>query len=290
MSSFRTRFAPSPTGFLHLGHGFAAMQAFEAAREAGGECLLRIEDIDRTRCKREFEVAIVEDLRWLGFDWPEPVRRQSEHLNAYEDVIVHLAERQLVYRCFKTRKEIAEDIARAPHGPGEGPEGVIYQGPVDPMSADEEAERIANGESFAWRLSISACRDALGAEFDRLSFTEEGRGPDGETGQITAQPDLLGDVILARKDIGTSYHIAACHDDAAQAISHVVRGEDLFFTTHLHTLLQSLLSWPQPIYRHHRLVLDKDGKRLAKRDKSLTLNALRAQGLSPEDVKDRVGR
>ena len=289
MSAFLTRFAPSPTGFLHLGHAFSALTTFDAARMAGGTCLLRIEDIDTTRCKPEFEMAVIEDLHWLGCDWPEPVRRQSDHFAEYHAVLDQLAERGLVYRCFKTRREIADDIARAPHHPGEGPEGVIYPGPSEPMSADEEAERLEAGEAFSWRLSITACRDYLGAGFDRLTFTETGQGPDGETGEVQARPETLGDVILGRKDVGTSYHLACTQDDALQGVTHVIRGVDLFFATHLHRLLQELMGWPVPVYRHHPLMLDESGKRFAKRDQSLTLRALREAGETPESLRKRVG-
>jgi len=289
MSAFLTRFAPSPTGYLHLGHAYAAMTVFDAARDAGGTCLLRVEDIDVTRCKPEFEAAVYEDLGWLGCDWPEPVRRQSEHFSEYHSALEKLHARGLVYRCFKTRKEIAEDIARAPHHPGEGPEGVIYPGPSNPMSADEEAERLNKGEAFAWRLSISACRDYLGEAFDRLSFVETGEGPDRETGEVRARPETLGDVILGRKDVGTSYHIACTHDDALQGVTHVIRGVDLYFATHLHRLLQALMGWPVPVYRHHKLMLDETGKRFAKRDQSLTLRALRKAGETPDSLRKRVG-
>lgn len=289
MSDFTTRFAPSPTGLLHLGHAFSAGQVWQAAQEAVGQVLLRIEDIDTNRCKPEFEQAIYEDLQWLGFDWPEPVRRQSEHFEDYHGVIDQLATRGLVYRCFKTRKEIAEDIERAPHHPGEGPEGVIYPGPDQPMSHDEEAERLARGEAYAWRLSIKACRDVLGERFDQLTFIEEGSGPDGETGEIMARPDLLGDVILGRKDVGTSYHLACTHDDALQGISHVIRGQDLYFATHIHRLLQALMDWPVPVYRHHSLLVGEDGKRFAKRDQSLTLKALREAGKTPAKLKQMMG-
>ncbi len=288
MADFVTRFAPSPTGYLHLGHAYSAMQAFDAAKYAGGTCHLRIEDIDTVRCKPEFEAAIFDDLSWLGFDWPQPVRRQSEHFNAYAARLDHLAERSLVYRCFKTRKEIAEEIARAPHQPGEGPEGVIYPGPAEPMGADEEAERLANGDPFAWRLSIAACRETLGEAWSALHFIEEGAGPDGETGLIRARPETLGDVTLGRKDVGASYHMACVHDDALQGVSHVIRGQDLFFVTHLHVLLQALLGLPKPVYRHHRLLVGADGKRFAKRDNALTLKAMREVGLSPEDVRRRA--
>lgn len=289
MSAFLTRFAPSPTGFLHLGHAFSALTTFDAARMAGGTCLLRIEDIDTTRCKPEFEMAVIEDLHWLGCDWPEPVRRQSDHFSEYHAVLGQLAERGLIYRCFKTRREIADDIARAPHHPGEGPEGVIYPGPSEPMSADEEAERLEAGEAFSWRLSITACRDYLGARFDQLSFLETGLGPDGETGEVQARPETLGDVILGRKDVGTSYHLACTQDDALQGVTHVIRGVDLFFATHLHRLLQELMGWPVPVYRHHPLMLDESGKRFAKRDQSLTLRALREAGETPDSLRKRVG-
>ena len=286
MPDFITRFAPSPTGYLHLGHAWSAMKAFDTARDAGGMCHLRIEDIDTTRCTSEFEAAVLEDLTWLGFDWPQPVRRQSDHFDEYTAVLEGVAERGLVYRCFKTRKEIAEEIARAPHHPGEGPEGVIYPGPSEPMSADEEAERIAKGEAFAWRLSISACRDLLGEDiWSTLHFIEEGSGPDGERGVVMARPDTLGDVILGRKDVGTSYHLACVHDDALQGVTHVIRGQDLFFATHLHVLLQRLLDLPRPIYRHHGLLVGEDGKRFAKRDQSLTLRSLREAGKSADDIR-----
>lgn len=289
MTGFTTRFAPSPSGRLHLGHAFSALSAFEAARLAGGVCLLRIEDIDQTRCTPDFEAGIYEDLAWLGLDWPRPVRRQSDHFPDYARALERLARAGLVYRCFKTRKEIADETARAPHHPGEGPEGRIYPGPAEPMSEAEEADRLARGEAFAWRLSLNACRETLGARYDALSFVEEGEGPEGEHGQIAAQPDLLGDVILARKDVGTSYHLACIHDDALQGVSHVIRGQDLFFATHLHRLLQALLGLPVPVWRHHRLLTDDTGRRFAKRDRSLTLQAMREAGATPGDIRARVG-
>ena len=289
MCRFLTRFAPSPTGHLHLGHAFSALTAFDAARAAGGTCLLRIEDIDTTRCKPEFEEAIFEDLAWLGCAWPTPVRRQSAHFPDYARALDQLAQQGLVYRCFKTRKEIAEEIARAPHQIGEGPEGAIYPGPAEPLSADEEAERIAAGEAYSWRLSIAACRDYLGEAFEALHFIEEGLGPDGETGLVKARPETLGDVILGRKDVGTSYHLACVHDDALQGVTHVIRGQDLFFATHLHVLLQALLGLPRPVYRHHRLLVGEDGKRFAKRDKSLTVQRLRAAGRTPAEVRAMAG-
>lgn len=289
MTGFITRFAPSPTGRLHLGHAFSALSAFDAARAAGGVCLLRIEDIDQTRCTPPFEVGIFEDLAWLGLDWPRPVRRQSDHFPDYARALERLGRAGLVYRCFKTRKEIAEEIARAPHHPGEGPDGQIYPGPDTPMSEAEEADRLARGEAYAWRLSLKACREALGARYDALTFIEEGEGPEGEHGRIAARPDLLGDVILARKDVGTSYHMACVHDDALQGVTHVIRGQDLYFATHLHRLLQALLDLPVPVWRHHRLLTDETGRRFAKRDRSLTLEALREAGETPGAIRARVG-
>lgn len=289
MSRFLTRFAPSPTGRLHLGHAFSALTAFDAARAARGTCLLRMEDIDTTRCKPAYEESIFEDLAWLGCHWPTPVRRQSAHFPDYARALDRLAQTGLVYRCFKTRKEIAQEIARAPHQIGEGPEGAIYPGPAEPLSPDEEADRIEAGEPFAWRLSIRAARDHLGEAFNALHFIEEGAGPDGETGRVKARPEALGDVILARKDVGTSYHLACVHDDALQRVTHVIRGQDLFFATHLHVLLQALLGLPQPTYRHHRLLVGEDGKRFAKRDKSLTIRALREAGRSPAEVRALAG-
>ena len=276
-----TRFAPSPTGRLHIGHAIAAREAFRFADDQGGKCLLRIEDIDQTRCKPEFEAGIYEDLRWLGFDWPEPVRRQSDHFDDYTRVLGELREKGLVYRSFLTRKALNADLDE--RGIGESPAGERpYPGPVTPMSADEEEMRVGRGDSFAWRLSLSACRDYLGAAFDNLSFVEEGSGV--MAGEIKAHPEWLGDVVLARKDTPTSYHLAVTHDDALQGISHVVRGRDLYFSTHIHVLLQRLFDWPTPVYRHHGLILDTDGKKFSKSDRSRTLESLREEGVRPEQI------
>ena len=279
---FRTRFAPSPSGHLHLGHAYSAACAWHWAAKTGGECLLRLEDIDTTRCKPEFAQSILDDLAWLSFAWPKPVRVQSAHFDAYSDTLSALTGLGLTYRCFKTRRDILDEIARAPHGPGEGPDGQIYRGPLDPMSADEEAERLARGESHAWRLSINHCRDLLGDDFDRLGFEVMGEG------WRAAQADALGDVILGRRDIGTSYHIAVVHDDALQEITHIVRGVDLEEVTGLHVLLQRLLGLNTPVYRFHPLITDETGKRLAKRDRAATLKSLREAGLSPADVHARL--
>ena len=277
--AFVTRFAPSPTGYLHRGHAFSALAAFKAAQAAGGRFLLRIEDIDATRSRPEYEAAILEDLAWLGLDWETPVRRQSDHLADYHAAIETLRARGLVYRCFKTRKEI--DIGRAPHEPA-----VPYVGAPPP--AEEEAVRLERGEPFAWRLSLAAARDALGG-FDELTFVEEGAGPAGETDTIQALPETAGDIVLARKDVGVAYHLAVVHDDALQGVTHVIRGHDLFEAAHIQRLLQALLGLPTPIYRHHGLLVGPDGKRYAKRDKAQTLRELRSAGLGAEALRREMG-
>ncbi|MHA7872682.1 MAG: tRNA glutamyl-Q(34) synthetase GluQRS [Hyphococcus sp.] len=282
MAGFVTRFAPSPTGHLHLGHAYSALTAFQAAKDAGGRFLLRIEDIDQTRCRPEYEQAIYDDLTWLGLDWEQPVRRQSAHFGDYEKALHALRDKGVVYRCFKTRKEIADDIARAPHLTPDGPEGPQYVGEM--LAPSEERARLSDGKPFAWRLSMTQAQDALGAAFDALTFVEEGAGPKGETGAIKATPQIFGDAIIARKDLGTSYHLASVVDDALQGVTHVIRGEDLFPATHLHRLLQALLDLPAPTYRHHRLITDEQGKRFAKRDASATLAAMRKAGATREDV------
>ncbi len=276
---FVTRFAPSPTGRLHRGHAFSALTAWRAAKDAGGRFLLRIEDIDPTRCRPEFEAGIHEDLAWLGLDWETPVRRQSDHLADYAAVVEALDGRGLLYRCFRTRKEILDAIGGAPHGPAEAAR-------PGPHPVEEEARLLAEGRPFAWRLSLDRAREALGgAVWDALSFIEEGSGPDGETGRIKARPETAGDVVLARKDAGTAYHLAVTHDDALQGVSHVIRGQDLFEATHIQRLIQALMGWPAPVYRHHRLLAGPDGRRYAKRDRSVTLAELRAGGLTPDSLR-----
>ncbi len=283
MINFVTRFAPSPTGYLHLGHAFSALTAYHAARAVGGRFLLRIEDIDEGRCRPEFEDAIYEDLEWLGLQWETPTRLQSTHFNDYAAALEQLREKNVVYRCFKTRKETADEIARAPHLPPDGPEGPQYFGaPLTPM---EERSRLTRGDAYAWRLSIAAARDFLGPAFERLSFIEEGLGPNGEIGFVKAKPEIFGDPVIARKDLGTSYHLASVFDDAVQGITHVIRGQDLFYAAHLHRLLQTLLDLPEPIYRHHRLMKDKNGRRFSKRDQSITLRAQREAGVKPSDIR-----
>lgn len=279
MSGFATRFAPSPTGLLHRGHAFSALTTYKAARAAGGLFLLRIEDIDRQRCRPQFEAAILEDVAWLGLSWDGPVRRQSEHLDDYRAALDRLRARGLVYRCFRTRREILDDIGRAPHGPGDGWRGA-------PLSAAQEAARLAAGDPFAWRLSLDA---ALAAAGPGLSFVEEGQGPDGQSGVVAVDPSAAGDVILARKDVGVAYHLAVVVDDALQGVTHVIRGQDLFEAAHVQRLLQVLLGLPAPVYRHHALLLGPDGRRFAKRDKAETLAELRARGVSAAALRAQLG-
>ncbi|MGF1463640.1 MAG: tRNA glutamyl-Q(34) synthetase GluQRS [Maricaulaceae bacterium] len=278
MGAVRTRFAPSPTGYLHLGHAYSAFQASDFARNHGGAFLLRIEDIDPGRRRAAFETAIYEDLAWLGLDWERPVRRQSEHVAAHRASLDRLQAMGVLYRCFKTRPEILADIVRAPHGVS------AYPGPSAPLSRDEEAARLDKGEPFAWRISLSAAQARLGPAWTELGYREIGEAP----GWTPARLELTGDAVIARKDAGLSYHLACCHDDAQQGITHVVRGVDLVASTGLHVLLQALLDWPTPVYRHHKLILGPDGKRLAKRDKAATLRAMRAEGLTPEAVRARA--
>ena len=281
--TFVARFAPSPTGRLHKGHAFSALTAWSAARAAGGRFLLRIEDIDPTRCRPEFETGILDDLNWLGLTWEQPVRRQSQHLTDYATVVDVLNRRGLLYRCFRTRKDILDAIGDAPHGPTEA----VRPGP---HPADEEAALLAEGRPFAWRLSLDRAREALGGRaWEALVFVEEGEGPGGEHGLIRARPETAGDVVVARKDAGTAYHVAVTHDDDLQGVTHVIRGRDLFEATHVQVLLQALMGWPTPVYRHHRLLTGEDGRRFAKRDNSVTLAQLRAQGVSPEALRAELG-
>jgi glutamyl-Q tRNA(Asp) synthetase len=276
-----TRFAPSPTGHLHLGHAYSALFAAEAARMAGGRFLLRIEDIDTARCRPEFTDAIFEDLAWLGLSWETPVRRQSDHMADYRAALQGLAGRGLVYRCYRTRREIAAAIESAPHGVMEAWRG----GPLPPA---EEAEREAAGAPYAWRLSLEAAEEALGG-FAGLFFDEQGCGPAGQGGRIAARPEIGGDVVLARKDVGVAYHLAVVVDDALQDVTHVVRGQDLFEAAHVQRLLQALLGLPTPVYRHHPLLSGPDGRRLAKRDLAETLAEIRARGVSPETLRAELG-
>jgi glutamyl-Q tRNA(Asp) synthetase len=279
--AFVTRFAPSPTGLLHKGHAYSALTAWQAAMANDGRFLVRIEDIDATRCKPEFEAAIYEDLAWLGLDWERPVRRQSDHLADYQSALDHLRADGLLYRCFRTRKEVLDEIGRAPHHPGEGPDGAVFVGA--PLPAAEEQALLDDGKPFAWRLSLAAARERLGATWDGLTFVEEGEG------MIQARPETAGDVVLARKDVGVAYHLAVVWDDALQDVTHVIRGRDLYEATHIQRLLQALLDLPTPIYRHHPLLTGADGKRFAKRDRSQTLRELREGGMSAQDLRAELG-
>lgn len=280
---FITRFAPSPTGRLHKGHAFSALTAWSAAKAASGRFLLRIEDIDPTRCKPEYEAGILEDLTWLELDWDGPARRQSDHLGGYAAAVESLRARGLLYRCFRTRKDILKAIGDAPHGAMEA----VRPGP---HPAEDEARLLADGAAFAWRLSLDRAREALGETiWTGMSFTEEGAGPDGQTGVLPVDPTAGGDVVLARKDTGVAYHLAVTHDDALQGVTHVVRGQDLFAATSVQRLIQTLMGWPAPVYRHHRLLAGPDGRRYAKRDRSVTLAELRAGGMTPEVLRAELG-
>lgn len=270
-----TRFAPSPTGRLHLGHAHSALLGWRAAREAGGRFLLRLEDIDPLRCRPEFSGAILEDLTWLGLDWDGPVRVQSRHLPEYRAALGRLEGMGLLYPCFCTRADIAREVAAIGHAP-HGPEGFLYPGTCRRLSAPERAERLASGVPYALRLDMAAALRRVPAP---LSFLELGEG------RIRCDPARFGDVVLARKDTPASYHLCVTHDDALQGVTLVTRAEDLRPATDLHRLLQALFGWPAPRYRHHRLLLGPDGRRLSKRDNAPTLAALREAGHSPEEVR-----
>jgi glutamyl-Q tRNA(Asp) synthetase len=282
-----TRFAPSPTGFLHLGHAYAAFRAHDAARAGGGRFLLRIEDIDTTRCRPEFERAIFEDLRWLGIPWEEQVRRQSEHFADYTAALARLEAAGLVYPCFCTRRDIAAEIARAGIAPSasESMEGV-YPGTCRSLSEDARARRMADGGVYALRLDVAKARERHAGV---LQFIEHGSGPNGETGTQTARPELSGDIVLARKELPTSYHLAVVVDDALQGVTLVTRGQDLFAATSIQRLLQLLLGFPVPDYAHHPLVLDAEGRKFSKRDRAVTLAGLREAGETPDSLRARLG-
>src|ERR1043166_5549969 len=250
------RFAPSPNGFLHLGHALSALVNFDMARAAGGRLLLRIEDIDATRCRPEYEAAIYEDLAWLGVAWETPVRRQSEHLDEYRTALARLG--ALVYPSFESRAEIAQAVAARGEAWPRDPDGApLYPGEARALPVAERERRIAAGEPYALRLDMAAAIARAGP----LTFTETGSGPDGESGPVVAAPSAWGDVVLARKDAPTSYHLSVVIDDALQGVSHVVRGQDLFRSTSVHRLLQALLGLPVPTYHHHALMLDEEGKK-----------------------------
>lgn len=263
-----TRFAPSPTGLLHLGHAYSALRAWEEARSGHGTFLLRLEDIDTARCRSQYEAAIFEDLAWLGLRWSEPVWRQSGRMPVYKDALDRLDRLGVLYPCFCTRAELAEIAAP------QGPEGPLYPGTCRGMLYLEQQERIASGAPYCLRLDVAKAARLAGP----LTWIDLDRGVQ------QAHPGLLGDVVLARKDIATSYHLAVTVDDAAQEITVVSRGADLFTSTHIHRLLQALLDLPCPVWRHHRLVCDENGKRLAKRDDARSIRSYREQGLSQREL------
>ena len=263
-----TRFAPSPTGFLHLGHAYSALVAWQAARAAGGRFLLRIEDIDTARCRPEFTEAIMEDLAWVGLDWDGPVRVQSRHFDDYAATLDALRGRGLLYPCFCTRAEIG---TAAPHGPE-----LPYPGTCKRLPEGLSASRIAAGAPHAWRLHMD--RAAAGRA---LSFSEHGQ-------RRACDPMPFGDVVLARKDTPASYHLCVTHDDAAQGVTLVTRGKDLLPVTAIHRLLQDVMGWPEPGYAHHPLLLDAAGRRLAKRQGAPAIRALRQAGLLPAEVRAKA--
>ncbi len=268
-----TRFAPSPTGLLHLGHAYAALFARDEAGQ-GGRFLLRLEDIDASRARPDYEAALFNDLSWLGLEWELPVRRQSEHFDDYRDALNQLDAQGLLYPCFCTRREIQDEIVRAGHAP-QGPDGPLYPGTCHSLEPNQRHERIASGAPYALRLDVQRALQRVNTP---LSFTELAHG------EITAEPAIFGDVVLARKDTPASYHLSVVVDDALQGITLVTRGEDLLPATHLHRLLQHLLGLPVPRWHHHRLITDETGKRLAKRDDARSLKSLRESGWSPQQV------
>jgi glutamyl-Q tRNA(Asp) synthetase len=282
------RFAPSPNGYLHLGHAYSALLNFDLARRSGGRFLLRIEDIDVTRCKPEFETAIYQDLAWLGIAWREPVRRQSEHFAAYRAAVEKLSAQGLVYPGFESRAEIARMVALREAGGSwpRDPDGApLYPGAAKLLSPDQRARKLESGAAYALRLDVAAACARAGDS----TWVEHGEGPDGESGAVAARPQAWGDVILARKETPTSYHLSVVIDDALQGVTEVVRGLDLFWSTSVHRLLQQLLGLPQPAYRHHRLVLDAAGRKLSKSTQATALRELRAGGATADDIRRLVG-
>lgn len=268
-----TRFAPSPTGLLHLGHAFAAI----TAHECGDDFLLRIEDIDKGRSRDAFIQAIFFDLKWLGLSWDEPTLRQSTRMAAYGAALEKLRAMGLVYPCFCTRASIAAEIARAGEAQ-HGPDGPLYPGTCKALSVDEGLRRMGASDGYALRLDVTKAAAITGA----LTFVEHGK-------RMAVDPLRFGDIVIARKDMPTSYHLAVVVDDAHQHVSLVTRGKDLLSATHIQRLLQALLGLPEPAYAHHALVLDDAGRKFSKRDDAVTLQSLREQGLTPADVRARIG-
>ena len=280
------RFAPSPNGELHLGHAYSALFTQRKARELGARLLLRIEDIDLVRSRGEFVDAILRDLAWLGLEWETPVRRQSEHFADYRVALDKLDAMGLLYPCFATRQEIRTAVADLPNHPADPDGAPLYPGLSKRLSAEERAERLAAGAPHALRLDMARAIEAAGRP---ISFQEHEGGPAGEHGTVAADPAIWGDVIIARKEVKTSYHLSVVVDDALQGITDVTRGQDLFYATHVHRLLQVLLGLPAPAYHHHELVRDETGRRLAKRDKDQSLRSMRDSGVTAEEVRRRLG-
>jgi glutamyl-Q tRNA(Asp) synthetase len=282
------RLAPSPNGYLHLGHAFSALLNHDMAQALGGRLFLRIENIDAARCRPQFEAAIFEDLGWLGVTWEGDVRRQSEHFETYRAALERLETRGLIYPSFESRAEIAGMVAERertapwPRDPDGAP---LYPGDAKRLSGAERARKKASDAPFALRLDMERALALAG----RLEWTETGRGPAGETGTIAAVPQIWGDVVLARKETPTSYHLAVAVDDAQQGVTHVVRGEDLFWSTSVHRLLQTLLGFSAPTYHHHHLIRDSTGKKLSKSTQATGLRELRAQGIEPDQIRKMVG-
>lgn len=281
------RFAPSPNGYLHLGHALSALLNADMARAAGGRLLLRIEDIDAARCRPQYEAAIHEDLAWLGLSWERPVRRQSAHLDDYHGALARLDGLGLIYPSFESRAEIAGMVAaRNAQAPWPcDPDGApLYPGNAKALPRDERARRMKT-EPYALRLDMAAAMARVGP----IYWRESGQGPSGETGDVPANSAAWGDVVLARKDAPASYHLAVVVDDAGQGVTDVVRGQDLFRATAVHRLLQTLLGLPAPRYHHHRLLLDEDGKKLSKSSAATGLRELREGGATPADIRRAVG-
>jgi glutamyl-Q tRNA(Asp) synthetase len=284
------RFAPSPNGELHLGHALSAMLNDDLAKMAGGRLLLRIEDIDTTRCTPQFEAGIYENLRWLGIVWEEPVRRQSAHFGAYREVLAELVRQELVYPAFMSRGAIRA-FAEAWEGDGTGwprdPDGApLYPGLDKTLGSQERQRRIEEGRAFAWRLDMAAALARIGRKLSWQEYQDDGLA---EVATVEADAAAWGDVILARREIPTSYHLSVVTDDALQGVTHVVRGRDLYHATAVQRLLQELLGLPAPLYRHHRLILGEDGRKLSKSMKSTGLSALRTAGATPQEIRRLVG-
>jgi glutamyl-Q tRNA(Asp) synthetase len=286
MTSHVFRFAPSPNGYLHLGHALSALRNFDLARAAGGRFLLRIEDIDAARCRPDYEQAIYDDLAWLGITWEQPVRRQSAHFDEYGAALARLDAMGLVYPSFESRGEIARLVAaRATHAPWpRDPDGApLYPGDARALPPSERRRRMEAGDPYALRLDMAAAIARTGA----LSWGET--GAESEAGSVAAAPQMWGDVVLARKETPTSYHLAVVVDDARQRVTHVVRGQDLLWSTSVHRVLQALLDLPAPSYHHHRLILDAEGKKLSKSTRATALRALRESGATAADIRRMVG-